>query len=120
MSTRLAAVHGRYAKLCRRFPVGLASVRSDIDPHNRIDLLMIIKPRVRGFLCVTSHPAGCDANIKRQIDYVTSQGPIAGGPKRVLVIGASTGYGLSSRITAAFGCGADTLGIFFELSLIHI
>ena len=75
---------------------------------------MIIKPRVRGFLCITSHPAGCDANIKRQIDYVTSQGPIAGGPKRVLVIGASTGYGLSSRITAAFGCGADTLGIFFE------
>ena len=114
MSTRLAAVHGRYAKLCRRFPVGLASVRSDIDPHNRIDLLMIIKPRVRGFLCVTSHPAGCDANIKRQIDYVKSQGPIAEGPKRVLVIGASTGYGLSSRITAAFGCGADTLGIFFE------
>ena len=75
---------------------------------------MIIKPRVRGFLCVTSHPAGCDANIKRQIDYVKSQGPIAEGPKRVLVIGASTGYGLSSRITAAFGCGADTLGIFFE------
>jgi enoyl-[acyl-carrier protein] reductase/trans-2-enoyl-CoA reductase (NAD+) len=75
---------------------------------------MIIKPRVRGFLCVTSHPAGCDANIKRQIDYVKSRGPIAEGPKRVLVIGASTGYGLSSRITAAFGCGADTLGIFFE------
>ena len=75
---------------------------------------MIIKPRVRGFLCVTSHPAGCDANIKRQIDYVKSQGLIAEGPKRVLVIGASTGYGLSSRITAAFGCGADTLGIFFE------
>ena len=87
---------------------------SDIDPHNRVDLPMIIKPRVRGFLCVTSHPAGCDANIKRQIDYVKSQGPIAEGPKRVLVIGASTGYGLSSRITAAFGCGADTLGIFFE------
>jgi enoyl-[acyl-carrier protein] reductase/trans-2-enoyl-CoA reductase (NAD+) len=75
---------------------------------------MIIKPRVRGFLCVTSHPAGCDTNIKRQIDYVKSQGPIVEGPKRVLVIGASTGYGLSSRITAAFGCGADTLGIFFE------
>ena len=75
---------------------------------------MIIKPRVRGFLCVTSHPAGCDANIKRQIDYVKSQGLIAEGPKRVLVIGASTGYGLSSRITAAFGCGAGTLGIFFE------
>ncbi|MFL3654363.1 MAG: enoyl-ACP reductase FabV [Halioglobus sp.] len=75
---------------------------------------MIIKPRVRGFLCITSHPAGCDANIKRQIEYVKSQGPIADGPKRVLVIGASTGYGLSSRITAAFGCGAKTLGIFFE------
>ena len=87
---------------------------SDIDPHNRVDLPMIIKPRVRGFLCVTSHPAGCDANIKRQIDYVKSRGLIAEGPKRVLVIGASTGYGLSSRITAAFGCGADTLGIFFE------
>lgn len=75
---------------------------------------MIIKPRVRGFLCITSHPEGCAANIKRQIEYVRSQGPITNGPKRVLVIGASTGYGLSSRITAAFGCGADTLGIFFE------
>ena len=75
---------------------------------------MIIKPRVRGFLCITSHPAGCDANVKRQIDYVRGQGPIASGPKRVLVIGASTGYGLSSRITAAFGCGAQTLGVFFE------
>ena len=75
---------------------------------------MIIKPRVRGFLCVTSHPEGCDANIKGQIDYVKSRGVIADGPKRVLVIGASTGYGLSSRITAAFGSSADTLGIFFE------
>jgi enoyl-[acyl-carrier protein] reductase/trans-2-enoyl-CoA reductase (NAD+) len=75
---------------------------------------MIIKPRVRGFLCITTHPTGCDANVKRQIDYVKGQGPIADGPKRVLVIGASTGYGLSSRITAAFGCGADTLGVFFE------
>ena len=75
---------------------------------------MIIKPRVRGFLCVTSHPAGCDANIRGQIDYVKSRGVIADGPKRVLVIGASTGYGLSSRITAAFGSSADTLGIFFE------
>lgn len=75
---------------------------------------MIIKPRVRGFLCTTSHPTGCDANVKRQIDYVRGRGPIANGPKRVLVVGASTGYGLSSRITAAFGCGAATLGIFFE------
>ena len=75
---------------------------------------MIIKPRVRGFLCITTHPVGCAANVKRQIDYVKSRGPIANGPKRVLVIGASTGYGLASRITAAFGAGAATLGIFFE------
>ncbi len=75
---------------------------------------MIIKPRVRGFLCITTHPSGCEANVKKQIEYVRGRGPIEGGPKRVLVIGASTGYGLASRITAAFGCGADTLGIFFE------
>jgi len=75
---------------------------------------MIIKPRVRGFLCVTTHPTGCAANVRRQIDVVKGRGPIANGPKRVLVIGASTGYGLASRITAAFGCGAATLGIFFE------
>ena len=75
---------------------------------------MIIKPRVRGFMCVTTHPTGCDANVKRQIDYVKAQGQIDGLPKRVLVIGASTGYGLASRISAAFGAGSSTLGIFFE------
>ena len=75
---------------------------------------MIIKPRVRGFLCTTTHPTGCEANVKNQIDYVRAQGPIEGGPKRVLVIGSSTGYGLASRISAAFGAGASTLGIFFE------
>ncbi len=75
---------------------------------------MVIKPRVRGFMCVTTHPVGCDANVKNQIDYVKSRGPIPGVPKRVLVIGASTGYGLASRITAAFGGGASTLGLFFE------
>jgi enoyl-[acyl-carrier protein] reductase/trans-2-enoyl-CoA reductase (NAD+) len=75
---------------------------------------MIIKPRVRGFLCITTHPTGCEANVRKQIDYVKSRGPIENGPKKVLVIGASTGYGLASRITAAFGSGADTLGIFFE------
>ena len=75
---------------------------------------MIIKPRVRGFLCITTHPVGCEANVKNQMDYVKAQGPIENGPKRVLVIGASTGYGLASRITAAFGAGAGTLGIFFE------
>jgi enoyl-[acyl-carrier protein] reductase / trans-2-enoyl-CoA reductase (NAD+) len=74
---------------------------------------MIIKPRVRGFMCITSHPVGCAANVRNQIEYVKKQGPIA-GPKKVLIIGASTGYGLSSRIAAAFGAGAATLGVFFE------
>tara|TARA_R110002072_G_scaffold4508_2_gene31413 strand:- start:12812 stop:14059 length:1248 start_codon:yes stop_codon:yes gene_type:complete len=85
-----------------------------IDLQNQDSLPMIIKPRVRGFLCITTHPTGCDANVKRQIEYVKGRGSIENGPKRVLVIGASTGYGLSSRITAAFGCGAATLGVFFE------
>ena len=74
---------------------------------------MIIKPRVRGFMCITTHPTGCAVNVCNQIDYVKQQGNIV-GPKKVLVIGASTGYGLASRITAAFGCGAATLGVFFE------
>ena len=75
---------------------------------------MIIKPRVRGFLCITTHPEGCRENVSRQIRHVQSGGMIDGGPKRVLVLGASTGYGLASRITAAFGAGASTLGVFFE------
>lgn len=75
---------------------------------------MIIKPKVRGFVCVTAHPAGCAAHIQQQIDYVKSKGPIKQGPRKVLVIGASTGFGLGSRIAAAFGSGASTLGIFFE------
>lgn len=75
---------------------------------------MIIKPKVRGFVCVTAHPEGCAAHIQQWIDYVRSQGAISGGPRKVLVIGASTGYGLASRITAAFGSGAATLGVFFE------
>ena len=74
---------------------------------------MIIKPRVRGFMCITSHPTGCESNVVEQIDYIKAQVPVE-GPKRVLVIGSSTGYGLSARITAAFGCGASTLGVFFE------
>ena len=74
---------------------------------------MIIKPKVRGFMCITSHPLGCDANVKEQIDYIKKQ-QVFDGPKRVLVIGASTGYGLAARITAAFGSGASTLGVFFE------
>lgn len=84
---------------------------------------MIIKPRVRGFMCITTHPVGCEANVKGQIDYIKNQPSIQGlsgdgrsdnRPKRVLVIGSSTGYGLAARITAAFGGGASTLGIFFE------
>lgn len=75
---------------------------------------MIIKPKVRGFICTNAHPQGCAANVREQISYVKKAGNITDGPKNVLVIGASTGYGLASRITAAFGCGANTLGIFFE------
>ena len=75
---------------------------------------MIIKPRVRGFLCTTTHPEGCRENVRRQIAHVQSGGAIADGPKRVLILGASTGYGLASRITAAFGAGAATIGVFFE------
>lgn len=75
---------------------------------------MVIKPRVRGFLCTTTHPVGCAQNVQRQIDYVRANGELENGPKRVLVIGASTGYGLASRIVAAFGSGAQTLGVFFE------
>ncbi len=74
---------------------------------------MIIEPRMRGFICLTAHPEGCAQNVKNQIDYVKSKGKIAGA-KRVLVIGASTGFGLASRITSAFGCDAATLGVFFE------
>ncbi|MEY4940614.1 MAG: hypothetical protein RIQ93_2349 [Verrucomicrobiota bacterium] len=75
---------------------------------------MIIKPKVRGFVCVTAHPEGCAAHVQEWIDYVKVQGPIKQGPRKVLVIGSSTGYGLASRITAAFGSGAATLGIFYE------
>jgi len=75
---------------------------------------MIIKPRIRGFICTTTHPVGCEANVKEQIAYTKEKGAIANAPKRVLVIGSSSGYGLSSRIAAAFGGGASTIGVFFE------
>jgi enoyl-[acyl-carrier protein] reductase/trans-2-enoyl-CoA reductase (NAD+) len=75
---------------------------------------MIIKPKVRGFVCVTAHPEGCAAHVQEWIDYVKSKGPITSGPKKVLVIGASTGYGLASRVAASFGSGAATIGVFFE------
>lgn len=75
---------------------------------------MIIKPKVRGFVCVTTHPTGCAANVHNQIEYVRSRPRIAPGPRRALILGASTGYGLGSRINAAFGAGAATVGVFFE------
>ena len=74
---------------------------------------MIIEPKVREFICTTAHPEGCRENVKQQIAYVKAQN-IKKGPKKVLVIGASTGYGLASRITVGFGCEAATIGIFFE------
>lgn len=74
---------------------------------------MIIEPRVRGFICLTAHPKGCEQNVINQIDYTKSQGHI-NGPKKVLVIGASTGFGLASRITSAFGANASTIGVYFE------
>lgn len=75
---------------------------------------MIVEPKVKGFLCVTAHPEGCAENVREQIAYVKGKGEIKGGCKSALIIGSSTGYGLASRITAAFGCGAATVGVFFE------
>ena len=75
---------------------------------------MIVAPKIRGFICTTAHPTGCAKHIADQIAVVKSRGPIANGPKKVLVVGSSTGYGLSSRIAAAFGSGAATIGVFFE------
>ncbi len=74
---------------------------------------MVIEPKVRGFICTTAHPVGCRENVKNQVRYVQEKGAIAGG-KKVLVLGASTGYGLASRICSAFGCGAATVGVAFE------
>ena len=74
---------------------------------------MIIEPRMRAFICLTSHPKGCEQHVKNQIEYVKSKGPIDGA-KKVLIIGASTGFGLASRISSAFGCNAATIGVFFE------
>ncbi|QYK06493.1 enoyl-ACP reductase FabV [Shewanella zhangzhouensis] len=75
---------------------------------------MIIKPKIRGFICTTTHPVGCEANVLEQINLTKARGPVINGPKRVLVVGSSSGYGLSSRIAAAFGSGAATIGVFFE------
>lgn len=75
---------------------------------------MIVTPKIRGFICTTAHPDGCARHVAEQISIVRNRGPVADAPKRVLVIGSSTGYGLASRIAAAFGGGAATIGVFFE------
>lgn len=75
---------------------------------------MIVAPKIRGFICTTAHPAGCARHVANQIAVVKNRGPIANAPKKVLVIGSSTGYGLASRIATAFGGGAATIGVFFE------
>ena len=76
--------------------------------------MMIVTPKIRGFICTTAHPEGCAKHVEEQISVVRDRGEIEGGPKKALVIGSSTGYGLSSRIAAAFGSGAATIGVFFE------
>ncbi|MEQ9450364.1 MAG: trans-2-enoyl-CoA reductase family protein [Pseudomonadales bacterium] len=76
---------------------------------------MIVKPRIRGFICTTAHPTGCAASVQQQIDYVRAQGEISAGElKNVLVLGCSGGYGLACRVVSAFGCGANTLGVSYE------
>ncbi|MBT3426736.1 MAG: trans-2-enoyl-CoA reductase family protein [Gammaproteobacteria bacterium] len=75
---------------------------------------MVIQPRIKGFLCTTAHPLGCEQDVANQIGVVTAGGKLKTGPQRVLVIGASGGYGLASRISAAFGCASSTIGVFFE------
>ncbi len=75
---------------------------------------MIVQPKIRGFICTTAHPLGCARHVQEQIDYVVKKGVVTGGPKKVLVIGSSAGFGLASRIVSAFGNGAATLGVYFE------
>ena len=74
---------------------------------------MIIEPKVRDFICTTAHPKGCKEAVRQQIEYTKTNGT-ASGPKKVLILGASTGYGLASRIAVTYGCGAATLGVMFE------
>ena len=87
--------------------------------HQQYSISTVVKPKIKGFICTTAHPSGCEANVNSQIEFIKSQSKPnstnnPSPPKNVLVIGSSTGYGLASRITAAFGYNANTLGIFFE------
>ena len=74
---------------------------------------MQVKPRIRGYICTTAHPQGCAQNVSEQISYIRDGEPIVGA-RNVIVLGCSGGYGLASRISAAFGCGAKTLGVSYE------
>ena len=74
---------------------------------------MVVEPKVRGFICTTAHPVGCEEIVKREIEYVKSKGELS-GVKKALVIGCSMGYGLASRISLAFGMKASTLGVMFD------
>ena len=75
---------------------------------------MIIEPKIRQFICTTAHPDGCREHVRQQIEYVQEQGPISSRIRNVLVIGSSTGYGLATRIAAAYGLSANTVGVMFE------
>lgn len=75
---------------------------------------MIVQPKIRGFICTTAHPEGCAKHVQEQIDFVRKHVALKNGPKKVLIIGSSTGYGLASRIVAAFGANAQTIGVAFE------
>lgn len=80
---------------------------------HRKERIMVVEPKVKGFICTTAHPKGCEESVKRQIEYTKKKGTVE-GPKKVLVIGSSTGYGLASRIAVTYGYGADTIGVAFE------
>src|ERR1700712_539848 len=92
----------------------LSRLRREVGAKIRNGMGMIIEPRVRGFICTTAHPVGCAKNVHEQISYVLGTGPIAECPKRVAVLGCSTGYGLASRIVATFAGGAETIGVSLE------
>ena len=78
-----------------------------------MEIIMVVEAKVKGFICTTAHPEGCKESVRRQIDYCKEKGMVE-GPKKVLVVGSSTGYGLASRIAVTYGYGADTIGVAFE------
>ncbi|MDR2844681.1 MAG: bifunctional NADH-specific enoyl-ACP reductase/trans-2-enoyl-CoA reductase, partial [Puniceicoccales bacterium] len=79
-----------------------------------MSLKQIVRPKIRSFICVTAHPAGCAAHVQGQIDYIKQHPPLKDPPRSALIIGASTGYGLATRIALAYGAHTPTLGIFYE------